>query len=129
METLEQAETSAITITDPAKDFFAKFAAANDKSFDGLDNDKEIVYLKVGVTAGGCSGFQYSLGIQDTTEEWNPMTETVLVNNGISILVNNRSLELIKGLIIDYKDDLMESGLTFTNPSATSTCGCNKSFR
>ena len=127
-ETFKQAECSTVTITDSAKEFFIKFATMDGKSFDGVDKDKEIVYLQVAVMAGGCSGFQYSLNLVPTSANDNPLENHVLVSNGISILIDSKSYELIKGLIIDYKNDLMESGLSFINPSATSTCGCNKSF-
>jgi iron-sulfur cluster assembly accessory protein len=130
VEQLNQIDDStSINISDTARQFFIRFAESEGKSFFAVDNDTKLVYLRVKVLAGGCSGFQYCLELEDNTKDWNPMTENILVSNGISMIVDSKSRQLLGGLIIDYKDGLMESGLTFTNPSATATCGCGTSFR
>ena len=118
-----------VQITDSAKDFFIRFAEQNGASFFAIDEDKKTVYLRIKAIAGGCSGLQYDLSLEESSCEWNPMEETIWVTNDISIMVDSKSQPLLEGLIIDYNDDLMNSGLTFTNPNATSTCGCGKSFR
>lgn len=128
MQGIEPPPEAEIIITDSAKNFFEKFANTQGKSL-FLDKDKKFVYLNIKVMAGGCSGFQYSLNLVPSSSEWNPLTDHLLISNGVHILIDPKSYDLVKGLIIDYKNDLMESGLTFTNPSSTSTCGCGKSFR
>jgi iron-sulfur cluster assembly protein len=128
MQGIESPPEAEIIITDSAKDFFEKFANSQEKSMFLLDESKEFVYLRIRVMAGGCSGFQYSLQLESISD-WNPLKEHLLYANKIHILIDSKSYELVKGLVIDYKNDLMESGLTFTNPSSTSTCGCGKSFQ
>jgi iron-sulfur cluster assembly protein len=81
-------------------------------------------YLRVGVKGGGCSGFQYSLDLvenmNDTDEEWE--------QHGIHVICDGKSNLYLEGVTIDFKDELMGRGFVFSNPNATSSCGCGSSF-
>src|SRR5882724_4490787 len=82
--------------------------------------------LRVGVKGGGCSGFSYML---DLTEEAPAETDEELERQGVPILIDSKSLLYLEGTEIDFKDDVMQSGVVFKNPNATSTCGCGSSFQ
>ena len=81
--------------------------------------------LRVFVVGGGCSGYQYGMSLAHETEA----DDTVIEQSGIRILVDAESAGLITGAEIDYVDDLMKSGFTIFNPTATSTCACGSSFQ
>lgn len=90
----------------------------------GVETAVKPMYLRVGVKGGGCSGFSYSLDLtetkQETDEQWNI--------NGVDVICDSRSLLYLQGTVIDFKDGMMGRGFVFTNPNATSTCGCGSSF-
>jgi len=81
-------------------------------------------YLRVGVRGGGCSGFSYTLdlteSVSDTDEQW--------AQHGIQVVCDAKSQLYLEGTIIDFKDELMGRGFVFSNPNATSSCGCGSSF-
>jgi len=81
--------------------------------------------LRVGVRGGGCSGMNYSL---DLTEEPAGETDETVESHGVQIVVDSKSLIYLDGTEIDYKSDMVQSGFTFKNPNASSTCGCGSSF-
>lgn len=86
--------------------------------------DATKIRLRVGVKGGGCSGFSYLLDLtesqKDTDEEWEC--------HGIKLICDPKSALYLTGTIIDFKDEIMGRGFVFTNPNATSTCGCGSSF-
>ena len=84
----------------------------------------ETAGLRVRVVPGGCSGFQYSLNIE---EESRP-NDNVLDSNGVRLFVDMFSAQYLNGVEIDYVTNVMGSGFTFTNPNATGGCGCGSSF-
>ena len=80
--------------------------------------------LRVAVTGGGCSGFQYNFTIDDTkTDE-----DLVIARDGATVLVDPMSLDFLKGAEIDFVDDLIGASFKIHNPNATSSCGCGTSF-
>ena len=81
--------------------------------------------LRIGVRGGGCSGMNYSL---DLTEDPAGETDETIEAHGVQIVIDSKSLIYLDGTEIDYKQDTMQSGFTFRNPNATSTCGCGSSF-
>ena len=81
--------------------------------------------LRVFVVGGGCSGYQYGMSLAGDAGA----DDTVIEQSGIRILVDAESAGLITGAEIDYVDDLMKSGFTIFNPTATSTCACGSSFQ
>ena len=83
-------------------------------------------YLRVGVTGGGCSGFQYSLNF-DTDFDSND--DHKFEQEEISIIVDKKSALYLDGIVLDFYDDgLSTRGFTFNNPNATKSCGCGSSF-
>jgi len=80
--------------------------------------------LRIQVTGGGCSGFQYEMNLEET-----PKADDVVVGStGVALFVDPASAALLNGLTVDFVDTLDETGFTFTNPNATGSCGCGKSF-
>ncbi|MDV2995460.1 MAG: Protein HesB, vegetative [Chroococcidiopsis sp. SAG 2025] len=81
--------------------------------------------IRVAVEDGGCSGYQYSLNVTST-----PRTDDIVVEQGkLRIYIDSQSAPLLEGVVIDFVDSLLESGFKFSNPNATDTCGCGKSFQ
>ncbi len=80
--------------------------------------------LRVGVTAGGCSGYTYQL---EFVEKPNP-DDTVLEQHGVKLMVNQKSMEMLGGATIDFIDGLQGSGFKIGNPNSHGSCGCGKSF-
>lgn len=85
-------------------------------------NDK--LKLRVFVTGGGCSGFQYGFSFDEEVNE----DDTVIENKGASLLVDPLSYQYLVGSKIDYVEGLEGSRFTVNNPQATTTCGCGSSF-
>ncbi|MES3032712.1 MAG: iron-sulfur cluster assembly accessory protein [Gemmatimonadota bacterium] len=86
--------------------------------------DPTIGGLRVAVQPGGCSGFKYSLLIEDKPAE----DDTLLAQDGFQVFVDPFSLQYLNGIIIDYTTSMQGSGFTFKNPNATGGCGCGSSF-
>ena len=84
----------------------------------------EVGGLRVSVQPGGCSGFKYSLVIEDRSAE----DDFVIDNDGFKVFVDPFSAQYIGGVVIDYVSSMQGSGFTFKNPNATGGCGCGSSF-
>lgn len=82
------------------------------------------VMLRVTVSGGGCSGFQYGFSLDKETADDDIVFET----EGVRVVVDTLSLDLLKGAELVYVDDLMGSYFKLDNPNAASTCGCGSSF-
>ncbi|WP_424194771.1 iron-sulfur cluster insertion protein ErpA [Ampullimonas aquatilis] len=80
--------------------------------------------LRIYVTGGGCSGFQYGFAFENSCNE----DDTRIEKSGITLLVDPMSLQYLAGANIDYEDGLEGSRFVIRNPNATSTCGCGSSF-
>lgn len=79
--------------------------------------------VRVGVSDGGCSGYQYTIDITA------PQPDDVVIQQGkVRVYVDSKSAPLLNGVVIDYVEGIMESGFKFSNPNATDTCGCGQSF-
>ena len=74
--------------------------------------------------SGGCSGFQYSLNIEEESKQG----DFVLDKFGIKLFVDMFSAQYLNGITVDYTSNMMGSGFTFENPNATGGCGCGTSF-
>jgi len=83
------------------------------------------LFLRIGVKAGGCSGFSYGMGFDDEQHD----TDEVLNIQGLKVVVDADSVKYLRGLEIDFKESGMGGGFTINNPNATATCGCGSSFR
>src|SRR5437867_4139925 len=81
--------------------------------------------LRVGVKAGGCSGFEYVFGWERAPKEGDLVFEGP---GGAKVYVDRRSLRVLDGTTLDYDTSLLSKGFIFNNPNATSVCGCGASF-
>jgi iron-sulfur cluster assembly protein len=79
--------------------------------------------LRVGVKGGGCSGFSYHMEFTDAARDGDQRLEF----HGLGVVVDPRSLELLRGIVLDYREGI-NSGFQWTNPNATKTCSCGESF-
>ncbi|MGZ5091568.1 MAG: iron-sulfur cluster insertion protein ErpA [Burkholderiales bacterium] len=80
--------------------------------------------LRVFVTGGGCSGFQYGFTFDEATNE----DDTTLEKAGVTLLIDPMSLQYLAGAEIDYQENIEGAQFVIKNPNATSTCGCGSSF-
>lgn len=80
--------------------------------------------LRVFVSGGGCSGFQYGFTFEEAVSD----DDTALNKGGVTLLVDPMSLQYLLGAEIDYKEDMEGAQFVIKNPNATSTCGCGSSF-
>jgi iron-sulfur cluster insertion protein len=80
--------------------------------------------LRVFVSGGGCSGFQYGFTFDETVNE----DDTTMEKNGVKLLIDSMSYQYLVGAEIDYKEDLEGAQFVIKNPNATTTCGCGSSF-
>jgi len=90
------------------------------------DNQGQDLCLRVGVRQGGCSGMSYMMDFEDTSKI-TPQDE-VFDYEGFKIVCDRKSLLYLYGLMLDYSDAMIGGGFQFTNPNASQTCGCGKSF-
>jgi len=92
----------------------------------GLLAEENVIGLKlrIYVSGGGCSGFQYGFTFDDTQNE----DDFVIDQDEVSLLVDAHSMQYLTGAVISYNTSLMTSGFEIKNPAATSTCGCGSSF-
>ncbi len=88
------------------------------------DEDNKSLKLRVFVTGGGCSGFQYGFTFDETQEEG----DTRVDRGGVTLLVDPMSVQYLLGAEIDYKEDVQGAQFVIRNPNAATTCGCGNSF-
>jgi iron-sulfur cluster insertion protein len=112
MDTATQDRT--VTISDSAVRRIAVLAAG----------EGEAVMLRVSVSGGGCSGFQYGFTLDDALQE----DDVVFSRDGTRIVVDSVSLDLLTGSEVDFVEDLAGSYFQIRNPNAKSSCGCGNSF-
>ena len=79
--------------------------------------------LRIGVSGGGCSGFQYEIALDDESPE-----DLVLEKDGRKVLVDPVSLPFLQNAVIDFTDELIGARFVIENPNASSSCGCGTSF-
>ena len=88
------------------------------------EEGNENLMLRVFVTGGGCSGFQYGFSFDEATTEG----DTEIEKDGVKVLVDPMSYQYLAGAELDYQEDLMGSQFVIRNPNAATTCGCGSSF-
>ena len=81
--------------------------------------------LRLGIKGGGCSGYYY---VYDFARKVRPNKDRVLDFDGLTVVVDERSLEFLKGAVLDWEQGLMSYGFKWKNPNATGDCGCGQSF-
>lgn len=109
--------TTTIGLTESAAVEIKKFLA-------GEEDLPETAGLRVRVVPGGCSGFQYSLNIEENSRSGDHIME----EHGVRLFIDMFSAQYLNGVQIDYVTNMMGSGFTFENPNATGGCGCGSSF-
>ena len=107
-------ERPQVTVTDAAIVRIAKILVSE------ADRDA----LRISVTGGGCSGFQYGFTFDEAVNEG----DTVIEKGGVTLLVDPMSFQYLVGAEIDYTEGLEGAQFVIRNPNATTTCGCGSSF-
>src|SRR2546421_10915691 len=105
-----------VTLTETAVSEVRKFIEA--------ENAGPEAGLRIRVVPGGCSGFSYSMQIEDGPRE----KDDILDQSGLRVFVDQFSRQYLEGVQVDYVNSVMGSGFTFSNPNATGSCGCGSSF-
>jgi iron-sulfur cluster assembly protein/iron-sulfur cluster insertion protein len=85
---------------------------------------EEVLALRVSVKSGGCSGFNYDMFFDSEFADDDVLSDF----NGVKVVVDSASAEMLTGATLDYSDTLQGAGFHITNPNATRTCGCGNSF-
>ncbi len=106
-----------MTLTERAAEEVRKFIAQEQVSV-------ETAGLRVSVLPGGCSGFKYSLNIEERALE----DDLVHDLQGVRVFIDGFSAQYMAGITVDYVSSMQGSGFTFSNPNATGVCGCGSSF-
>jgi iron-sulfur cluster assembly protein/iron-sulfur cluster insertion protein len=104
-----------ITLTPPAVD----------KVRELLSTEEPNAALRLGVRSGGCSGFQYEMYFDTQVDD---LADFIKDYDGVKIVVDRASSELVQGAEIDYVDGLQGAGFKINNPNMTRSCGCGQSF-
>ena len=104
-----------ITLTDKAVNAVGRFIAGSEMPTAGL---------RIEVTDGGCSGYQYGLKLEGTPAE----VDTVIECGDVKVFIDPVSLPMLEGMSIDFLDSIEGSGFKFTNPNAVKSCACGTSF-
>ncbi|MBM3644754.1 MAG: iron-sulfur cluster insertion protein ErpA [Alphaproteobacteria bacterium] len=89
-----------------------------------MSKEEKATHLRIAVLGGGCSGFQYSF----TFDEVPGSDDLVIERDGARVLVDQTSLELLRGSELDYVQEMVGSAFQVKNPNASSSCGCGNSF-
>ncbi len=113
---------SPVTDMPPAL-VFSENAANKVKQLIDEEGNTELK-LRVFVSGGGCSGFQYGFTFDEAQNE----DDTVMEKNGVQLLIDAMSFQYLSGAEIDYTEGLEGAQFVIKNPNATSTCGCGSSF-
>lgn len=82
--------------------------------------------LRIGVAAGGCSGFSYKLGLDDSADE---TQDDVSEQHGVKVAIDKKSALYLDGTTVDFYDGIEKRGFSFDNPNVVKSCGCGSSFQ
>ena len=115
--------TTASAQQQPASIVFTD-AAATKVSELIAEEENPNLKLRVFISGGGCSGFQYGFTFDEDIEEGDSRVE----NQGVTLLIDPMSVQYLMGAEIDYKEDLQGAQFIIRNPNAQTTCGCGQSF-
>ena len=113
---IEETKIEFITLTPPA--IQAVRDLMNKRNLEGYA-------LRVFVSGGGCSGFQYGMALENNIRAEDMIDEF----DGVKVVVDEVSIEYLRGAKVDYIEDIMGSGFKIENPNAVSSCGCGNSFK
>jgi iron-sulfur cluster assembly accessory protein len=113
---VELIDTDVVTLTPPAAEAVKGLLAK--RNLEGYG-------LRVFIQGGGCSGFQYGMALENNFRP----TDLVWEYDGVKLVVDEVSIDYLRGATIGYVEDVMGSGFKIENPNAVSSCGCGSSFR
>jgi iron-sulfur cluster insertion protein len=116
--------TATVTAQQPPTGIVFTDAAASKVSELIAEEDNPNLKLRVFISGGGCSGFQYGFTFDEDVEDGDSQVE----NQGVTLLVDPMSVQYLMGAEIDYKEDLQGAQFIIRNPNAQTTCGCGQSF-
>ena len=116
MDLIEETKTAQLNLTTSAAEAVEELLAKR---------ELEGYALRVFVSGGGCSGFQYGMALEDNIRE----TDLVTEQHGVKLVVDEISINYLSGATVDYVDEVMGSGFKIENPNAVASCGCGSSFR
>jgi len=88
------------------------------------EEENDNLKLRVYISGGGCSGFQYGFTFDEEVNE----DDTTIENGGVTVLIDAMSIQYLAGAEIDYKEDISGAQFVIRNPNASTTCGCGSSF-
>lgn len=130
VEKLVKSLNEAVTSATNAKEKKGQPLIVTEKAAEKLkqiikEQKKDGYGLRVIVMPGGCSGFMYGFDFEKEKQEG----DTILEVKGAKFFVDKQSLDMLHGSTVDYAESLQGAGFKITNPNATKTCGCGKSFR
>jgi len=108
-------EEQGVTLSDSASEKVSKLKK---------DEKNENLKLRVYITGGGCSGFQYGFKFDEDVAD----DDVIIENNGVEMLIDAMSMQYLGGSVVDFESGLEGEKFFITNPNATSTCGCGLSF-
>lgn len=111
------------TIVEEAPLVFTENAARKVKSLIEEEGNADLK-LRVFITGGGCSGFQYGFMFEENAQG----DDTRVEREGVTLLVDPMSIQYLEGAEIDYKEDISGAQFVIRNPNAATTCGCGSSF-
>ena len=104
-----------ISLTGKAVEAVDRFITSANKPIEGL---------RIQVEGGGCSGFKYKMRLEETSTD----TDEKINCDGVTILVDQESAQILSGVTVDFVEGIEGSGFKFENPNATASCGCGNSF-
>lgn len=116
---------SMFTVTDSSQVFTLTDAAAKKVSeLMAAEESSDELVLRVAVRPGGCSGFSYEMFFDTEVAD----DDTQVEHNGVKVVIDPASHQMLKGATLDYKDGLQGAGFAINNPNAQRSCGCGQSF-
>lgn len=120
---MSESQAAGVGVAKVSPIIFTASASAKAKSLIDDEQNSELK-LRVYVTGGGCSGFQYGF----TFDEKQADDDLVIERDGVALVVDTLSYQYLVGSKVDYREDLDGSRFVVENPNATTTCGCGASF-
>lgn len=113
----------------PVLDNKVELTASGAKAVAGLLDKRSLsaeeYALRLFISGGGCSGFQYGMALEGEVRD----TDYQFAFHGVRVVVDEVSMDYLRGARIDYVEDIMGSGFKIDNPNAVAACGCGSSFR
>ena len=110
--------------TSPSPNVTLTESAAKRVAFLRTQENAPNAFLRLAVSGGGCSGFQYGFSFDDARTG----DDIAFERDGVTLVIDNISLELVRGAEIDFVEDMMGASFQVRNPNAATSCGCGNSF-